>query len=258
MVAKRLTKSQKIEILEGYRAGKTSQELADEFKCSTNTVNRTVKSLTTDEEYNAMKKIKTKESDLKKKDQFSINPIVNQEQKLNALNTQNPPIESLASAHKESDSPASEGESHDNQVNNLSTPPLNIESSDNENANNFEEIVPLDTTFTFEEEKQKISCQSLKDESLPEVVYMLVDKKVEIEEKTIAELTDWNFLPQSEKERNAILLFINQRSAKRNCNRNQRVIKVPNTNIFKLLSSYLIEKGITRLILEDSLISIDS
>jgi len=87
---------------------------------------------------------------------------------------------------------------------------------------------------------------------------MIVDKKVELELKLISDLPEWSFLPSNELERNAILLFTNQRSAKRSCSRNQRVIKIPNTNIFKLSKSYLISKGITRLILEDSIIAIDN
>ena len=76
--------------------------------------------------------------------------------------------------------------------------------------------------------------------------------------KPIAELTEWNFLPETELERQAILLFTNQRSAKRNCSKNQKVIKIPNTSILKNFKAYLLAKGISRLILEDSLISLDS
>ena len=87
---------------------------------------------------------------------------------------------------------------------------------------------------------------------------MLVDKKVELEVKSISDLPEWSFLPENELKRNAILLFSNQRSAKRSCSRTQRVIKIPNTNVFEISKSYLISKGITRLVLEDSIIALDN
>ena len=87
---------------------------------------------------------------------------------------------------------------------------------------------------------------------------MIVDKKVELDLQLIADLPEWSFLPENELKRNAILVFANQRSAKRICSRNQRVIKIPNTSVFRLSKPYLISKGITRLILEDSIIALDN
>ena len=43
---------------------------------------------------------------------------------------------------------------------------------------------------------------------------MVVDKKVELELQLISDLPEWNFLPENELQRKAILLFSNQRSAK--------------------------------------------
>ena len=131
-----------------------------------------------------------------------------------------------------------------------------LETQDSENS--FEEIPPLLSGFNFEIEKQKIDVKLLSDESLPEIVYMLVDKKVELEFQPISAIPEWNFLPDTELTRNAIVLFSNQRNAKRSCTKNQRVIKIPNTLVFKISKSYLITKGITRLIFEDSIIGLDN
>ncbi len=121
---------------------------------------------------------------------------------------------------------------------------------------NFEEIEPLISSFDFD--KKQLDFEILNYESLPESVYMIVDKKVELDLQLISDLPEWNFLPETELKRNAILLFANQRSAKRSCSRNQRVIKIPNTKIFEISKLYLIAKGITRLILEDSIIALDN
>ena len=135
---------------------------------------------------------------------------------------------------------------------------MEVDSESNQNFdNNFEEIPPLSSSFDFELNEQKDDFQILNYDSLPESVYMIVDKKVELDLQPISDLPEWSFLPENELQRNAILLFSNQRSAKRICSRNQRVIKIPNTSIFQLSKSYLISKGITRLILEDSIIGLD-
>ena len=101
-------------------------------------------------------------------------------------------------------------------------------------------------------------CATLKDGVLPGVVYMLVDRSVELDARPLKEFPEFGLLPEIEKERKAICLFSNQRSAKRNCGRSQRVIKIPNTNIFEISTRFLLARGITRLILEGSLIALDA
>ena len=60
MILRRLTKSQKIEILEEYRLGSTTTDLARKFNCSSNTINRTVKTLISDDEYKLLKEKRSK------------------------------------------------------------------------------------------------------------------------------------------------------------------------------------------------------
>ena len=45
MISRRLTKTQKAEILEAYRAGDNTNALAEKYSCTANTINRTVKTL---------------------------------------------------------------------------------------------------------------------------------------------------------------------------------------------------------------------
>ena len=58
--------------------------------------------------------------------------------------------------------------------------------------------------------------------------------------------------------RKALGLFATPRTAKRQCGRNQRVIRVPDTSVFTQTTSYLLARGITRLVLEGTLISLDA
>ena len=121
----------------------------------------------------------------------------------------------------------------------------------------FMEIAPL-TLEPFSDEQKEVACIPLDDDSLPQVVYMLVDKKTELEFKPLKDFSEWSFLPDKDKSRLAISLYSNQRAAKRNCSKNQRVLKVPNSKVFFISSSYLLAKGISRLIMDECLISIDN
>ena len=62
MISRRLTKSQKDEILEAYQAGENANKLAEKYNCSSNTINRTVKTLLSDVEYKLLKKQRLKSS----------------------------------------------------------------------------------------------------------------------------------------------------------------------------------------------------
>ena len=234
MISRRLTKIEKSEILEFFRLGETANQLAAKYDCSSNTINRTVKSLLTNEEYVLLKEERAKYKKIKKSELLAEkSDLFVEECQIqncdNSISDQNEAESDLLSSRKKE---------IEDEV--------------------FEEIVPLESSFGFETQQQKVDCKKLEKVNLPESVYMLVDKKVELESQQISDLPEWSFLPESELERLVILLFPNQRTAKRNCSRNQKVIKVPNTDIFTISKSYLLSKGITRLIFEDLLISLEN
>ena len=85
---------------------------------------------------------------------------------------------------------------------------------------------------------------------------MLIDKKIELETKYLKEYPDWQFLPQEELNRKTIQIFIDLKVAKRFCNANQKVLKVPNSDVFRIVAPLLLEKGISRIVSEDKLISL--
>ena len=240
MISKRLTKNEKNEILEAYRGGENSNTIAENYSCSLNTVNRTVRSLISADEYKFLKEKRLKSGS--KKIESVSNKIA--EDKQSDFGQQNPFDNSQIKVNEQDQSIKTE-----NDIYNFATEAVNQDID-----NKFEEIVPLISDFDFE--RKELDFEILNQENLPDSVYMLVDKKVELEVKSISDLPEWSFLPENELKRNAILLFLNQRSAKRSCSRSQRVIKIPNTRIFEVTKSYLVSKGITRLILEDSIIAL--
>tara|TARA_B100001250_G_scaffold342611_1_gene310972 strand:- start:1270 stop:2040 length:771 start_codon:yes stop_codon:yes gene_type:complete len=256
MITRRLTKIQKEEIVEAYRGGERTNILAEKYSCSANTINRTVKNLLSDIEYDLIKEQRLKSSNKKLETVNNKNiDIINEKcEQLNSFN-------SLQSKVKKDEQPIKNYDDFPNSgfeeiaflpIRELSSP----EHKTNKENNNFEEIFPLTSNFNLE--KNQLDFEILNQENLPECVYMLVDKKVELEVKSISDLPEWSFLPENELNRNAILLFSNQRTAKRSCSKNQRVIKIPNTNVFQISKSHLVSKGITRLILEDSIIALDN
>ena len=269
MISRRLTKTQKAEILEAYKSGDNTNLIAKKYNCTPNTINRTVKTLLSENEYTLLKKTRAK---IGNKNEKMVNNKTVKEQ-----NEDLKEVISLKEKVKEDDLILKDNEESNvasfDQISSLGRSesddlvedsrskdltPENHDIDDYEDIdNNFEEIAPLLNGFDFDQEKQKSDFEILNYESLPESVYMIVDKKVELDLQPISDLPEWSFLPENELQRNAILLFSNQRSAKRICSRNQRVIKVPNTSVFKLSKSYLISKGITRLILEDSIIGLE-
>ncbi len=248
MISSRLTKTQKTEILCAYQEGESTSSLAEKYSCTTNTIIRTVKTFLSDSEYKLLKDKRSKINNKKVKivydealkettEDLSIelgNEVVNAQLK-------QMPSSSLQEKFGSVEESLSEIEYNNQTID-----------------NNFELIEPLLSNFDFDQDKEKSDFELLNYESLPESVYMIVDKKVELDLQLISDLPEWSFLPANELKRNALLLFANQRAAKRNCSRNQRVIKIPNTDVFKLSKSYLISKGITRLIIEDSIIALDN
>ena len=119
----------------------------------------------------------------------------------------------------------------------------------------FVEIVPLDYEIDNIPRKD-LSSIPISKVDFPKVVYMLIDKKIELETKYLKEYPDWQFLPQEELNRKTIQIFIDLKVAKRFCNANQKVLKVPNSDVFKIVAPLLLEKGISRIVSEDKLISL--
>ena len=85
---------------------------------------------------------------------------------------------------------------------------------------------------------------------------MVVDKKIELDIKFLKDFPEWQFLPKPDLERKAIEIFIDLKNAKIACNKDQKVIKVPNTSVFEIVAPILIARGISRMIKEDKLIAL--
>ena len=119
----------------------------------------------------------------------------------------------------------------------------------------FVEIEPLNYEIDNTPRKD-LSSVPISEVDLPNIVYMIVDKKIELETKYLYEYPDWQFLSKEELNRKTIEIFFDLKVAKRFCNKEQKVIKVPNSNVFRITSSLLLDKGISRIVSTNKLIAL--
>ena len=123
------------------------------------------------------------------------------------------------------------------------------------NGSQFIEITPLD--FEIDSEVQKdLSSVSINEIVLPKIVYMVVNNKIELETKHLKDYPEWQFLSQSDLNRKTIEIYFEAKEAKRYCNKEQKVIKVPNTKVFNIVAPILISRGISRIVCPDKLIAL--
>ena len=244
MAPSRLNDSHKQEIVERYRAGDTSAQIAAAYGCSTNTVSRTVRSLLSPEEYAELKAQRSAKNS-------GLASSVPEIETAEVSRPENPQTSLEDSGIEEVQSSKEEGEDfgsadlNDNETFN----------TDDENVFHEIAVLPVDLPQVT---TQQVICRPFASELLPDSVYMLVDKTVELDPRPLSEFPELGLSDPSEQQRQALCLFASPRAAKRQCGRNQRVIKVPHTQVFEQTTSYLLARGITHLVVEGSLFALKS
>ena len=226
-MAKRLTDKQKEEIIKSFVSGKTIDYLSDFFKCTNLTIIRNLKKNFGDQKYQEIldkNKGFTKSQKLKK-------------DKSNITSEKNLKDETIAN-HTYSKDSLLESSNYDTPANST-----------------FFEIPPLECEIDDTPQKDLASVP-LSKVDLPSIVYMIVDKKVELEVKFLKDYPDWQFLSQDELKRKTIEIYFDLKTAKKICNKEQKVIKIPNSKVFKIVAPLLNSRGITRIVSEDQLIAI--
>ena len=119
----------------------------------------------------------------------------------------------------------------------------------------FVEITPLD--FEIENAPQKdLSSIPISEIQFPKLVFMIVDKTIELETKYLKDYPDWQFLSKDELNRKTIEIYEDLKIAKRFCNKERKVIKIPNTEVFKIVAPILLLKGISRIVCSNKLIAL--
>ena len=225
-MAKRLTEIQKKIITKSFKDGQTIDSLHKDFNCTKFTIIRNLKIQLGEENYKRQ---------LKKNKELIINDTSGK---------------------------------HENISNsNLSLEENIINSEDNKNFDKFLsekdfypdsaflEISPLDCEIDNTLQKE-LSSVPISEIDFPQIVYLIVDKKIELEVKLLKDFPEWDFLPQDDLNRKTIEIYFDLKVAKSFCTKEQKVLKVPNTNVFKIAAPFLIAKGISRIVSADKLIAL--
>lgn len=133
----------------------------------------------------------------------------------------------------------------------------NRESSDEQffSDESFMEIAPLNCEIENSPQKD-LSSISINEIDFPKILYMVVDKKIELEVKLLKDYPVWQFLSEEELNRKTIEIYSDLKNAKRFCNKEQKVIKVPNTDVFRIVAPILNSRGISRIVIADQLIAL--
>ena len=119
----------------------------------------------------------------------------------------------------------------------------------------FVELAPLDYQIENVPRKE-LSSVPIQEIELPNIVYMIVDKNIELEIKLLKDYPSWEFLPAEDLQRKTIEIYLDLKTAKGVCGKEQKVIKVPNTDVFRIVSPILISRGISRIIYSEKLIAL--
>ena len=227
-MAKKLTEKQKSEIAEYFKNGKTIEALSEDFKCSKLTISRNLKKFL---------------------GEIIFKQFVEKNKNIDELVT---PVEKDKKKNNNVDlvSEISNDEFIDNQKLYFNKSEKNTFS-----VSEFVEISPLN--FDIENiSRKELSSIPIKEIDFPKTVYMIVDKNIELEIKLLKDYPEWEFLPNEDLKRKTIEIYFDLKTARRVCSKEQKVIKVPNTDVFRIASPFLISRGISRIVSAEKLIAI--
>lgn len=227
-LARRLTEKQKEEIVKRFESGTSIDLLSKKYACTISTITRN---------------LKKKLGELKFHELFTKSKLLKEKSKTNKNQTNN--LVKKCSAH----------ENFRNDANDPKVFNENITTSNFAPIDSFFEIAPLDYEIDNSSRKE-LSSVPLSEVDFPKIVYMVVDKKIELVIKLLKDFPEWQFLPQDDLSRKTIEIFFDINLAKRSCNKEQKVLKVPNTDVFRIVSPVLISKGISRIVCAENLIAL--
>ena len=225
-MTKRLTEKQKEEIVKSFKSGMTIDSLSEKYSCTNNTIIRNLKKSLGDSKF---------------KESLNITKSLEEKSRKNKKN---------ASLKEKVVSEDLNKDSFNYKLLNE-----NINASNFAPIDAFFEIAPMDLNIDTTQQKD-LSSVSITEVELPKIVYMVVDKEVELETKLLREFAEWNFLSEKDLNRKTIEIFYDLKSAKKSSKKEQRVIKVPNSDVFKITAPILLSRGISRIVSSEVLIAL--
>ncbi len=117
---------------------------------------------------------------------------------------------------------------------------------------------PLDPDRLLTVDRLHIRVTPLSEATLPRTCYIVIDKFAELIVRPLKDFADLGQIPGEEIQQRTLPIFDNPRVAKRFSNqRTQRVIKVPDSKVFHKTCHHLRLKGITRILVDGSIYSLN-
>jgi len=227
-LTKRLSETQKKELVRNFKSGKSIDVLSKEFDCTKSTISRNLKKNLGDIKY----------KELIQKNKSSKEKNIGKKKYNNSL------------LDKKTDDEVFQKDLID-----LKNSEKNRKGLDFVPLESFIEIAPIDYEMD-NSSRPELSSVPISEIDFPKVVYMIVDKKIELETKPLKDYAEWQFLSLNELNRKTIQIFDDLKNAKRFCSKEQKVIKVPNTDVFKIVAPILVSRGISRIVSGDKLIAL--
>ena len=225
-MTRRLTEKQKKEIVKSFKSGIAFDVLSEKYDCTVPTIIRNLKKSLGDYKYKKFLDISKSLEEKSKKNQNNDLPELNFDNKdLNNGST-------------------------NSEVLNKNKTAANFAPIDS-----FFEIAPIDYEMD-DSSRKELSSVPISEIDFPKVVYMVVDRKIELEIKLLKDFPEWGFLPHDDLNRKTIEIFFDLNLAKRSCKKEQKVLKVPNTNVFRIAAPVLMAKGISRIVCPENLIAL--
>ena len=228
ILAKRLTEKENEKLVRGFKSGKTIKALSEEFSFTSVTIIRKLKKnlgVSAYKELNRKNKKSYEESNISRDKNINSDNIGN-----NSKDSQNNFLD------------INEIDAFKDETNFVHT-------------SEFIEITPLNYEIENTSRKE-LSSIPISEINFPKMVYMIVDKNIELEIKLLKDYPQWDFLPSSDLNRKTIEIFNDIKVAKRFCKKEQKVIKVPNTDVFRIAAPILISRGISRIVSSEQLIAL--
>ncbi len=221
-MTKRLTENQKEEIVKSFKSGTSIDILSKKYTCTSSTIIRNLKKYL---------------GELKYRELLNISKSSKAKSKIHSNQVNN--LETTC----------------DNDSNNLKVLNENITATNIPPNDYFFEIAPINYEIDNLSRKE-LSSIPLSEVDFPRVVYMIVNKKIELEIKLLKDFPEWEFLPYEDLNRKTIEIFFDLNLAKKCCNKEQKVLKVPNTDVFRITAPFLLARGISRIVCAENLIAL--
>jgi len=215
-LAKRISENEKTAIIHDFTKNKTLEEISKKFNFTKVTITKHLKRSLGEDKFNELNKLTKKTKKYKHHQDLSF---------------------------------------ADTSLENLEQISEEIISNDSFTEDTFLEIAPLNLEIDNKPQVD-LSSVSITEVDLPKVVFMIVEKQIELKTKLLKEYVEWNFLPEKDLERNTIEIFYDLKTAKRSTKKEQKIIKVPNSNVFKIAAPILLSRGISRIVSSEVLIAL--